>query len=133
MTEPHLSAGVTLAAAAAGASLTAAAEAAAIAVFGIPLSAVTAAATGALVPLLLVDPPPLRTALRQWAGSLAFALVLTAIVLLAADLNAKFTTGVAGLLAMFARDLFHAARGELPPLITAVRERLAGRARGGSQ
>lgn len=130
MTEPHLTAGAALIGTAAGVGITAAAEKAALAFFGIPLAAVTAAMTGALVPLLLLDPEPLLTALRRWAGSVALALIGTAAVLLAFSLDPKFAIGVAGLKAALARDLFAALRGELPPLITAVRERLAGRARG---
>ncbi len=130
MTEPHLSAGAALVAAAAGAGITAAAEKAALAFFGIPLSAVTAAMTGALVPLLLLDPQPLTGALRQWFGSVALAFIGTALLLLTFGLDNTYAIGVAGLLAAFARDVFAALRGELPPLITAVRERLAGRAKG---
>jgi hypothetical protein len=124
LTEPHLSAGATLVATAAGAGFTLAAEKAALAFFGIPLAAVTAALTGALVPLLFTE-ERLLTALRHWLGSALFALLLTALVLLLADLGDKAAIGVAAVLAMFARDLFAAARGELPPLVTAVRERLA--------
>lgn len=129
MAEPHFSAGSALVVAAgtAGAAFTvAAAEKAALAFFGVPLAAVTAAFTGALVPMLFMDERPSR-AFRYYAGSVAFSLVLTAVVLLAADLDPKWSIGVAGGLAAFARDLFAAFRNEVPPLIGAVRARLVGR------
>jgi hypothetical protein len=131
--EPKLSVGASLLAAATGAGLTAALEHAAMSFFGVPLPAVTGAMTGALVPALLQDPQPIRAALRQWLGSVALSLVLTALVLLAFDLAKPFAIGVAALLAMFARDLFAAARGEVGPLLTAVRERLVGARKGSSQ
>lgn len=129
MTEPHLSAGAALAGAVGGAVATAWADQVALAFFGVPLAAVTAAMTGALVPALLLDSQPLLQALRQWTGSVALALITTALVLLTFGLPKEYAIGVAGLTAAFARDLFAALRGELPPLITAVRERLAGRAK----
>lgn len=128
MTEPHLSAGTALALAAAGAGFTAAADQAALAFFGLPAAAITSAASGALVPALFQDPQPLLRALRHWLGSVLLSLSITAVVVLWAGLPDRgWAIGVAGVAAAFARDLYAALRGELPPIITALRTRVFGR------
>lgn len=124
MSEPHLSAGAALGAAVAGASVTAALEHAAVAFFGIPLAAVTAAMTGALVPALLLEGEPLLQAVRRWLGSVALSLVATALLLHLLGLDRVHAIGVAGLTAAFGRDLFAAVRGQLGPLAAAVRKLL---------
>jgi hypothetical protein len=94
--------------------------------FGVPAAAITAAFTGALIPALLLPPEPLIEAARRWLGSALFALVFTALVLLVFGLQQHYAIGVAGALASFARDLFALARGELPPIISAMRVRVFG-------
>ncbi len=131
MTEPHFSAGSALVVAATGVGLTALAEKASLAYFGIPLSAATAAMTGALVPLMLLDPEPLPRAFRLWLGSVALALISTAAVLWAFGWPDKVAIGVAGGIGAFGRVIFAAVRGELPALITALRERLTGKPKEG--
>jgi hypothetical protein len=126
LSEPHLTSGGAVLVTAAGVSATAALEAGALAWFGIPLAAVTAAMTGALVPALLLDPGPLLEALRRWVGSVAFALITTALVVLVLQLDRGAAIGVAGLTACFAREIFAAARGEVGPLVAAIRAKLTG-------
>jgi len=118
----HLSTGAAVVSMAAGASLTAVLEQASVAFFGVPLAAVTAAMTGAMVPALLLDAEPLREALRRWLGSVALALVATALLLHVLGLEKPHAIGVAGLVAAFGRDIFSAVRGQLGPLAAAVRE-----------
>jgi hypothetical protein len=95
--------------------------------FGVPASAVIAAATGAVVPLLLLDPEPLMHALRHWLGAIALALCTASLAMHFGGLDKSLAGPVAGVIAAFSRDLFSAARGQIPPLVAALRERLAGK------
>lgn len=125
MSEPNaLAAG---AVAAGGALTTVVLDHMSIALWGVPLATVSAAATGALVPALLLDPEPLLHALRRWLGSMLLALIATAAVMRAFSLEQIYGVAVAGGIAAFARDLFAVLRGELPPIITWVREKFTGR------
>lgn len=127
MHEPHLSAAHAAVAAATGFGVTAVLESTALKFFGLPLAAVTAAMTGALVPALLLDPEPLAMAVRRWMGSVALSLVATGLLLLVLELDRAYVVGVAGMVAVFGRDLFSLARGQLPPLVGALRERITGK------
>lgn len=109
-----------------GAGITVVLDQVSLAVFGIPVAAVSAAATGALVPALLLEPEPIIDALRRWVGAVAFSLCLTALVLLALELQRGYTIGIAALLAMFARDLHSTLRGQVPPLFDGLRRRVFG-------
>lgn len=110
----------------AGAGVTVMLDQMALVFYGIPLSAVSAAATAALVPALLVDPEPLRDAVRRWMGAVLFSISLTAFVMNAFGLPRALSIGVASLLAMFARDLHSTLRGQVPPLLDGLRHRLLG-------
>lgn len=110
----------------AGALTTAVLERWAVATYNVPWGAVTAAMTGALVPLLLMDKEPLGRAVRLWAGSVAFALIGTSTIIAFAESARPFVAPVAGAVAMFARDLFAAIQGQVPPLVASARERLTG-------
>lgn len=98
----------------------------AVAIWGIPLSTVSAAATGGLVPALLLDPEPLAHALRRWLGSVLLALICTAAILRTFQLEQIYGVAVAGGIAAFGRDLYSLLRGELPPIITWIREKFTG-------
>ena len=124
MTDPQVIAAGSVAAVGGGA---AAWLAAAGGLYGVPSAAIVAASTGALVPALLLDPEPFGQALRHWAGAVLFALGSTALTMHFAGLDRTLAGPVAGVIGMFARDLFALARGQLPPLVAAVRERLTGK------
>lgn len=114
----------------AGAAATVALDAISMAWFGIPIAAVTAAATGALVPNLVLDEEKALVMARRWIGSVAFSLSLTALVVAVSGSERELVIGIAALLAMFARDIFAALRGQVPPIINAVREKFTGKKEG---
>lgn len=97
-----------------------------IAIWGVPVSTVSAAASGALVPALLLEPEPLPRAIRRWLGSVLLALICTAAILRAFALEQIYGVIVAGGMAAFGRDLFALLRGELPPVVTWLREKFTG-------
>jgi hypothetical protein len=98
-----------------------------LAYFGVPLAAMTAAVSGALLPTLLLDREPLAEAIKRWAGGVLFALLFTAAMLKFFGMDKGYAVAVAGALAAFARDLMALARGELPPVVTWFREKWTGK------
>lgn len=97
----------------------------ALATYNIPLAAITAAGTGALVPLLLLDKEPFFRALRLWVGSVAFALLITGIIIAFITSWKPAAVPLAGVIAMFARDLFASIQGQVPPIVASLRERVS--------
>ena len=102
------------------------AEQASVQHIGISLSSVMAAFSGALVPAMFMPTEQLRIAVRNWVGSVIMSLICTAAVMLYFKLDPRFGIFIAGVIAVFARDIVSTVSGQLPPILGSLRERFIG-------
>lgn len=91
-----------------------------------PHTTIVGAVMGALIPALFLDPEPIGKAARLYLGAVLLALVFTGGLMAWAGLGERFATAVAAALSTFARDLHALVRGQLPPIVDAVRSKITG-------
>lgn len=91
-----------------------------------PHATIIGAVMGALIPALFLEPEPIQKAARLYLGAVLLALLFTGGLLAWLDIGERFATALAAALSAFARDIHALVRGQLPPIVDAVRTRLVG-------